>query len=130
MEININDYFKLDDSHSKVRGFVFGFNDKDELVFAKENMITKVGRKYIMDNGFKISNIPIKVAAIGNSDSITSADMSDQSALGSSILLSSTSGNSLKEAINNSTETSSVNLKYPNGYNVEDDDSQAVLVEL
>jgi hypothetical protein len=73
MEININDYFKLDDSHSKVRGFVFGFNDKDELVFAKENMITKAGRRYIMTNGFKINSntLPITKAAIGTNSAIT-----------------------------------------------------------
>lgn len=47
--INIRDYFKIDDSHSKVRGFVFAYDENGNLVFTKENMIVKEGRKLIFN---------------------------------------------------------------------------------
>lgn len=52
-EIIIKEYFKADDSHSKVRGFVFAYDEDNNLVFAKENMIVKTGRRFIMNNGIQ-----------------------------------------------------------------------------
>lgn len=52
-EIIIKEHFKVDDSHSKVRGFVFAYDDDDNLVFAKENMIVKSGRRFIMNKGIQ-----------------------------------------------------------------------------
>jgi len=47
--INIKDYFKVDDSHSRVRGFVVMRKENGDIVFAKENMIVKTGRTAIFN---------------------------------------------------------------------------------
>lgn len=47
--INVEDYFKVDENHSKIRGFVFCRDKDGNLVFNKENMIVKSGRSLILN---------------------------------------------------------------------------------
>lgn len=49
--INIKEKFKVDDSHSKIRGFVCAYDEEGRLVFSKENMIVESGRRFILNNG-------------------------------------------------------------------------------
>lgn len=49
--INIKEKFKVDDSHSKIRGFVCAYDENGKLVFSKENMIVESGRRFILNNG-------------------------------------------------------------------------------
>lgn len=71
--IRIQDYFKIDDSHSKIRGFVFAKDENGKIIFHKENMITAAGRKLILkkifnDSDFDFNNITAKV---GNGYGVT-----------------------------------------------------------
>lgn len=73
-EIFIKENFKVDDSHSKVRGFVFAYDENDNLIFAKENMIVRTGRQYIMKHGLK-QDSSFKCAFLStNSDMVTEGD--------------------------------------------------------
>jgi len=77
--ININDYFKLDDNHSKIRGFVFCRDSSGNFIFNKENMIVKTGRNLILDTitgGSSALNLKNLNAYINNSkDFVTEADV-------------------------------------------------------
>lgn len=68
--------------HKKPRGIVFAFGDNGELVFHKENMITKSGRKWIIDNGFNENTITEAIA--GDNTNMTTPD-SDISSMGNTI---------------------------------------------
>ena len=76
MDINIKDYFRIDDSHSKIRGFVFAYDENDKIVFHKENMITKTGRKSILNAITGGSNLNLKglTPALGVGRSMTTPD--------------------------------------------------------
>lgn len=52
-EIFIKENFKVDDTHSKFRGFVFAYDENNKLVFVKENMIVESGRRFIINNSLK-----------------------------------------------------------------------------
>jgi len=47
-KIEIKDYFKIDDSHSNIRGFAVLKQDDGTVLFKKENMIVKKGREFIL----------------------------------------------------------------------------------
>lgn len=49
MDINLRDYFKIDDSHSKIRGFLVVKDENGNILVKKENMIVKSGRKLILN---------------------------------------------------------------------------------
>lgn len=70
--INIKEKFKIDDSHSNVRGIVCAYDENNKLVFTKENMIVKSGRKYLMKNGIK--NNSFFKAYLGNNGSPVTPD--------------------------------------------------------
>ena len=55
--INIKEKFKVDDSHSKIRGFVCAYDENGNLVFTKENMIVESGRRFILNNGIKADSL-------------------------------------------------------------------------
>lgn len=73
-EIFIKENFKVDDSHSKVRGFVFAYDENDNLVFAKENMIVRTGRQYIMkyglSKGFKCAFLSTNADMVTENDAL------------------------------------------------------------
>lgn len=52
----IEDSYKIDDSHSKARGFVFCYDENDNLLWHRENMIVKSGREKIVKSGFSTKN--------------------------------------------------------------------------
>lgn len=72
-DINIRDYFKIDDSHSKIRGFVFAYDENGNLVFTKENMIVKEGRKLIFNaiTGGAAFNAKGLTAKVGSGSNMT-----------------------------------------------------------
>lgn len=70
--INIKEKFKIDDSHSNVRGIVCAYDENNKLVFTEENMIVKSGRKYLMKNGIK--NDSFFKAYLGNNGSPVTPD--------------------------------------------------------
>ena len=78
-EIKISDYFKIDDSHSKIRGFVFAYDDDGNLVFHKENMIVASGRKMILNAITGRSNPALNLSAlkvkVGSGTDITTPGM-------------------------------------------------------
>lgn len=77
-EINIIDSYKIDDSHSKIRGIVSLYDEKGNLIFTKENMILKAGRRAIFNALFDRDNFnmpEIIGAAFGNNSEITTPDM-------------------------------------------------------
>lgn len=47
MTKELRDYFKIDDSHSKIRGFVVITDENGNVLVRKENMIVKSGREMI-----------------------------------------------------------------------------------
>lgn len=49
MEKELRDYFKIDDSHSKIRGFVVIRDADGKIIVKKENMIVKSGRQLILN---------------------------------------------------------------------------------
>ena len=75
-EINIIDSYKIDDSHSKIRGIVSLYDEKGNLIFIKENMILFAGRKAIFDAIFKRKTAPEIVGAVfGDNSNITTPNM-------------------------------------------------------
>lgn len=61
MEKELRDYFKIDDSHSKIRGFVVIRDADGKILVKKENMIVKSGRQLILNaitggTGFNMKN--------------------------------------------------------------------------
>lgn len=49
MNLNLNDTFKINDSHSRIRGFVTMRKENGDIIFSKENMIVKTGRAAILN---------------------------------------------------------------------------------
>lgn len=70
--INIKEKFKVDDSHSKIRGFVCAYDENGKLVFSKENMIVESGRRFILNNG--INENSLKYVQLGTSGTPASPD--------------------------------------------------------
>lgn len=82
-DINIRDYFKIDDSHSKIRGFVFAYDENGNLVFTKENMIVKEGRKLIFNaitggTAFNAKGLTAKVGSGTNMTEETSTGLNNK----------------------------------------------------
>lgn len=77
-ELILRDYFKIDDDHSKIRGFVFVHDEDGKIIVKKENMIVKSGRKMIMNAitgsaAFSLDNLDMR--AWKSSEGLTTADM-------------------------------------------------------
>lgn len=108
MEKELRDYFKIDDAHSRIRGFVIIKDSDGNILVKRENMIVKSGRKMIFDlvrgaegssTIFKSDNI---LAAVSSSKTLTTSEMS----LSGSSILKSDSGISVEisDISNNETE--------------------------
>lgn len=72
--IEVKDYFKIDDSHSKIRGFVFLYDENNNIIFKKENMIVKNGRKAILNSAFSGNTITFSKLSFGLNSKITEPD--------------------------------------------------------
>lgn len=70
MEKELRDYFKIDDSHSRIRGFVIIKDADGRILVKKENMIVKSGRKMIFDlvKGTSTRSISPNVKALFSSN--------------------------------------------------------------
>lgn len=94
-EINIIDSYKIDDSHSKIRGIVSLYDESGNLVFTKENMILLDGRKAIFDSIFSRTKAPEIVGAVfGDSTALTTQNMTIQNMGNSMQVMINTSSNS------------------------------------
>lgn len=67
MDINLRDCFKIDDSHSKIRGFLIAKDEDGNILVKKENMIVKSGRALILDaiiggTGLNLKNVKAKIS--------------------------------------------------------------------
>lgn len=77
MDINLRDYFKIDDSHSKIRGFLIAKDEDGNILVKKENMIVKSGRALIFNaitGGNELDLKDVK-AKISEDYKLTTSDM-------------------------------------------------------
>lgn len=81
MEKELRDYFKIDDNHSKIRGFLVLKDENGNILIKKENMIVKSGRELILNaitpantrntNSFNMRNLS---AMVSEDDNLTTPD--------------------------------------------------------
>lgn len=78
MDLELKDYFKIDDSHSRIRGFLVVKDEDNKIIIKKENMIVKSGRKMILDGitGKSTLNIKSPTVKFSSDATLSSADMS------------------------------------------------------
>lgn len=77
-EINIRELFKIDDSHSKIRGFITLLDENGNVERAAENMIVESGRELMFNaltGGDTFSLTENLSAALINSVEQTTSDM-------------------------------------------------------
>lgn len=77
-EINIREMFKIDDTHSKIRGFVTLFDEDNNLVRSAENMIVLSGRKLMFNaltGGTSLNLKNLSAALISSVNQTTSEDI-------------------------------------------------------
>lgn len=84
MDINLRDYFKIDDSHSKIRGFLIAKDEDGNILVKKENMIVKSGRALILntlldsENKLKLKELKAKIS---EDSRLTYSDMTSMDTL-------------------------------------------------
>lgn len=77
MDIELKDYFKIDDNHSKIRGFLVCKDENGKYLVRKENMIVKSGREMILKAITKTGELDIKnpVVKFSSNPELTNANM-------------------------------------------------------
>lgn len=77
--IKINEQFKIDDSHSNIRGIIsMKKANTGEIIFTRENMIVKTGRAAIMNALVTDSSVPTFKFFISKTSDITVPEMTYQ----------------------------------------------------